>query len=159
MRAFLGSALCLCLASAVALAAPTARGDVYKVGDFAMLMARTMYLPADNVGTAINSLRSAGVQVVNPEGRLTEGDVVAMLSQARITVTTANPEQPVDRQRATGIISAFSSELSRNGGALNTPDDSIFEANPSNPNDDFNNGNGSGGKFKRKKKNCQTGSD
>ena len=66
---------------------------------------------------------------------------------------------PVRAQRGKDILAAFSSDLARKGGLV---DDNVIggsETNPSNPNDDFNNGNGRGGKFKRKKKNSQTGSD
>ncbi|MFQ5846035.1 MAG: hypothetical protein ACE5JG_13710, partial [Planctomycetota bacterium] len=68
-------------------------------------------------------------------------------------------DRPVGRGRATEIVGAFRSELSRRAGVVPADDSVISETNPSNPVDDFNNGNGRGGKFKRKKKNSQTGSD
>lgn len=159
LRALLGTGICLCLMSAVALAAPASGNDRYSVGDFAVEMARMMNLPADSVDTAIASLQGRSVRVIGvPTRQLTEGDVVDLLSQAGIAVTASDPSAPVRAQRGHDILAAFSSELSKKGG-LN---DSVIggnETNPSNPNDDFNNGNGRGGKFKRKKKNSQTGSD
>jgi len=159
LRALLGTAISLGLASAVALAAPASGNDRYAVGDFAVEMARMMNLSADSVDTAIASLKGLNVRVTgNPARQLTEGDVVDLLSQAGISVTASDPSAPVRGQRGHDILAAFSSELSKKGG-LNDNVIGGNETNPSNPNDDFNNGNGRGGKFKRKKKNSQTGSD
>ncbi|HKY31817.1 MAG TPA: hypothetical protein VJV23_04715 [Candidatus Polarisedimenticolia bacterium] len=159
LRALMGSALCLGLASAVALAAPASGNDRYTVGDFAVEMARVMGLPGDSTESALASLQGRNIHVAgNSQRQLTEGDVVALLSQAGITVTANDPSAPVRGDRGREILSAFSTELSRHGGLV---DNTVGanETNPSNPNDDFNNGNGRGGKFKRKKKNSQTGSD
>ena len=163
-RALLGSALSLSLASAVALAAPASGTDRYSVGDFAVDMARVMNLPAESIDIAIGSLTSRSIKVVgNPQRQITEGDVVDLLSQAGIAVTANDPAAPVRGQRGKDILSAFSSDLAKRGAlGTDTPVDNVIggdQTNPSNPNDDFNNGNGRGGKFKRKKKNSQTGSD
>ena len=161
-RALLGSALSLSLASAVALAAPA--NDRYAVGDFAVDMAKVMNLPAESIDIALASLQSRSIKVVgNPQRQITEGDVVDLLSQAGIAVTANDPSAPVRGQRGKDILAAFSSDLAKRGArSTDVPVDSVIggnETNPSNPNDDFNNGNGRGGKFKRKKKNSQTGSD
>ena len=161
LRAFMGSALCLCLASAVALAAPPRGADSpYTVGDFAVDLARVMNLPADgSVDGAIASLQGAKINMKgNRSLDLTEGVLVDMLAQAGIAVTTSDPGKKVNKGRANTILTTFSGELSR-GNRLVQVDGGFDETNPTNPNDDFNNGNGRGGKFKRKKKNSQTGSD
>ena len=156
LRAFLGSALCLCLASAVVLAAPprgAVRGPSYTVGEFAIQLAHAMNLPADSVNTAVAALRGRNITL-----GVTEGNLVNLLSQAGIAVTTADPARKVNKQRAESVVGTFQVELSRNG-IIPSDEGVITSTNPTNPNDDFNNGNGRGGKFKRKKKNSQTGSD
>jgi len=162
LRAFLGSALCLCLASAVVLAAPprgAVRGPSYTVGDFAVELAHAMNLPATSVDSAIAALRGRNISLgVSPSTELTEGNLVNLLSQAGIAVTTADPSKKVSKDRANSIVGTFQAELGRNG-IIPSDEGVITSTNPTNPNDDFNNGNGRGGKFKRKKKNSQTGSD
>ncbi len=162
LRAFLGSALCLCLASAVVLAAPprgAVSGPSYTVGEFAVQLAHAMNLPADSVDSAVAALRGRGISLgVSPTTELTEGNLVNLLSQAGIAVTTADPSKKVNKQRADSVVGTFQVELSKKG-IIPSDEGVITATNPTNPNDDFNNGNGRGGKFKRKKKNSQTGSD
>lgn len=162
LRAFLGSALCLCLASAVALAAPSSNGAAHmKVGEFAVLMAKAMNLPAESVDAAVRSLQGANVRVAGGHDKdLVEGDLINLLSQIGINVTTSDPARKVTKDRAGEIVGAFSADFARAGAEVPVENGTgVAEGNPSNPNDDFNNGNGRGGKFKRKKKNSQTGSD
>ncbi len=165
LRALLGTAMCLCLASAVTLAAPgrdaQRTSHVVTVGDFAVQLAkavtgRTVASPE----SAAASLRDSGIVVRGNLNRpLTQGDVVNLLSQAGIRVTAKDPGQQVDKGRAQDIISTFNADLGRGRKLDTTPCVGCTSGTGLNPNDDFNNGNGVGGKFKRKKKNSQTGSD
>ena len=165
LQALLGTGMCLCLASAVTLAAPgrdTQRtSHVVTVGDFAMQLAkavtgRTVASPE----SAAAFLRDSGIVIRGNLNRsLTQGDVVNLLSQAGIKVTAKDPSQPVDKGRADTIISTFNADLGRGKKIDTAPCVGCDSGTGQNPNDDFNNGNGTGGKFKRKKKNSQNGSD
>ena len=166
LRAVAGSALCLTLASAVALATPardskprTPAAASYSVADFATDLVAAMGHGRQTPENAIATLRSKGITVANPSKPATESDVVSMLSQAGITVTTKSPNRLVGASQANEIVHAFSSQLAAPSSGLNTGCTNCDGGLGSNPNDDFNNGNGRGGKFKRKKKNSQTGSD
>jgi len=108
--------------------------------------------------SALVSLRSRGIVVANPNKPVTESDVVSLLSQAGVTVTTKSPNKLVGGSQANEIIRAFGSQLAPSSGLVNNCV-GCDAGTGSNPNDDFNNGNGRGGKFKRKKRNSQTGSD
>ncbi len=162
--AFLGAALCLCLASGVALAAP-GRGvqgvqQYPTVGEFAVELAKSIGNAAATPESAVEALRGAGIVLNGKLDRpLTQGDVVNLLSQAGIKVTTSDPSQRISRDQAGAIVGTFGPEMARKSGLVNAPCVGCNEASGPNPNDDFNNGNGGGGKFKRKKKNSQTGSD
>ena len=164
LRGFLGLALCLGLANVAVLASPArasrapapVRQAPYTVAQFAADLAAAMGMPA---GDAVTALRGRGIQIGNPSAPLTEGDLVNLLSQAGISVTTTQPEKSIDKSRGREVIAAFGSQLSAKGGISTTPCVGCSDGVGSNPVDDFNNGNGRGGKFKRKKKNSQTGSD
>lgn len=156
LRGFLGLTLCIGLANVATLAAPARASQpaptrhAYTVGDFAADLAAAM---------GVSTLQSRGIRIANPSAPLTEGDLVNLLSQAGISVTTTQPDKNVNQSRGREILSAFSSQLSASKGGLDTGCVGCSDGTGTNPNDDFNNGNGRGGKFKRKKKNSQTGSD
>ena len=166
LRAVVGSALCLTLASAVALAAPARASSprtqtpesTYRVADFAVDLAAAMGVRGLTPESAVATLRSRGINVANPNKPATESDVVNLLSQAGITVSTKSPNKLVGASQANDIIRAFGPQLSSSSGPVQGCV-GCDAGTGSNPNDDFNNGNGRGGKFKRKKKNSQTGSD
>ena len=166
LRAVVGSALCLTLASALAVAAPARDSKPrtqtpetsYRVADFAVDLVAAMGHGRQTPENAMATLRNRGVVVANPSKPATESDVVSMLAQAGITVTTKSPNRIVGSSQANEIIRAFGSQLTSASG-LNSGCSNCDAGVGSNPNDDFNNGNGRGGKFKRKKKNSQTGSD
>ncbi len=148
VRAFLGTALCLCLAGAVAVAAaPKGSGQSISVGDFAVELARAMNLQVSgglNADSAIKSLRELGLNLGSPAGTLTEGELVKVLGQLGINVKTGNPGRAVTEAKASAVVRTFRGELGRAAGASGG---ASIEAKD---NDDFNNGNGRGGKFKRK---------
>ena len=162
LRGFLGLTMCLGLANAAALAVPArasqapARTAPYTVGEFAVDLVGAMGQQAQSADAAVATLRGKGVRIGNPSAPLSEGDLVNVLTQVGISVTTTQPDKGVDKTRGREVISAFSSQLSRGLGDNCVGCDSGAGQNP---NDDFNNGNGRGGKFKRKKKNSQNGSD
>ena len=165
---FLGLTLCLGLANAAALAAPArasqatapVRQAPYTVAEFAADLAAAMGVPSQSSDSAVGTLRGRGIRIGNPSAPLTEGDLVNLLTQAGISVTTSQPEKSVNKSRGREVLAAFGAQLSAKGGGLNTsPCVGCNNGTGSTPNDDFNNGNGRGGKFKRKKKNSQNGSD
>ena len=104
------------------------------------------------------ALRTRGIAVANPNKPVTESDVVSMLSQAGITVTTKSPNKIVGASQANEIIKAFGPQLNTSS-SLSQNCVGCDSGTGSNPNDDFNNGNGRGGKFKRKKRPSNPGSD
>ncbi|HEY3176299.1 MAG TPA: hypothetical protein VGK94_11150 [Candidatus Polarisedimenticolia bacterium] len=164
LRGFLGLALCVGLANAAGFAAASrasrapapVRHAPYTVAQFASDLATAMGMPA---GDAVAALQGRGIRIGNPSAPLTEGDLVNLLSQAGVAVTTTQPDKSVDQPRGREVLAAFGSQLSAQSGGLDTGCVGCSDGQGSNPVDDFNNGNGSGGKYKRKKKNCQTGSD
>ena len=101
LRAVVGSALCLTLASALALAAPARDSKPriqtpetsYRVADFAVDLVAAMGHGRQTPENAMATLRSRGVVVSNPSKPATESDIVGMLSQAGITVTTKSPNK------------------------------------------------------------------
>ena len=164
IAAFLGLAVCLTLTSAVAMAAP-GRGvpktqRYVTVGEFAVQLAKGISGRADTLDGALATLRNVGINVNKGDlGRtLTQGDVVSLLTMAGIKVTAKDPMEKIDPSRAESIARTFSPELSRSK-IVDNNGVGVTDGTQQNPNDDFNNGNGSGGKYKRKKKNSQTGSD
>jgi hypothetical protein len=170
LRGLLGLILCLGLANVAVLAAPARASQVpapvrhapYTVAEFAADLAAAMGMPGRTSDGAVATLRGRGIQIGNPSAPLTEGDLVNLLSQAGISVTTTQPDRNVDKSRGREVLAAFGAQLtSQAKGGLNTgPCVGCSDGIGANPNDDFNNGwNGRGGKFKRKKKNSQTGSD
>ena len=166
LRAVVGSALCLTLASAVALAAPARASQprtqspepAYRVADFAADLVAALGHGRQSPENALSTLRNRGIVVANPGKPVTESDVVNLLSQAGVTVTTKSPNKLVGSSQANDIIRAFGPQLSSTS-SLNNGCVGCSDGVANNPNDDFNNGNGRGGKYKRKKKNSQNGSD
>ena len=163
LRGFLGLTLCLGLANAAALAVPArasqapARTAPYTVGEFAVDLVAAMGQQGQSADAAVATLRGRGVRIGNPSAPLSEGDLVNVLTQVGISVTTTQPDKNVDKSRGREVIGAFSAQLS--GGKISTGCVGCTDGSGANPNDDFNNGNGRGGKYKRKKKNSQNGSD
>jgi hypothetical protein len=169
LRGFLGLVLCLGLANVAVVAAPAHASQVpspvrhapYTVAEFAADLAAAMGMPGQSSDSAVATLRGRGIQIGNPSAPLTEGDLVNLLSQAGVSVTTTQPDRKVDKSRGGEVLAAFGAQLTSQakGGLNTTPCVGCTDGTGNNPNDDFNNGNGRGGKFKRKKKNSQTGSD
>jgi len=167
LRAIVGSALCLTLMSAAVVAAPArasqprtpASEPAYRVADFAVDLLAAMGMRGQTHESALAALRTRGIVVANPNKPVTESDVVSLLSQAGVTVTTKSPNKIVGSSQANEIIRAFGPQLAAPSSGLVNNCVGCDSGTGSNPNDDFNNGGGRGGKFKRKKKNSQTGSD
>jgi hypothetical protein len=149
VRAFLGTALCLCLAGAVAVAAApqSSRTQPVTVGNFAVELARAMNLKVTGdltAESATKALQDLGLNLGSPNGRLTEGQLVTVLGQLGINVRSANPGRMLTEAKASAVIRTFHGELGKTAAA------SGFAGIESKAIDDFNNGNGKGGKFKRK---------
>ena len=152
VRAFVGTALCLCLVGAVAFAAAPrgSKGQPISVGDFAVELARAMNLKVSgdlNEDNAMKALRELGLNFGSQKGRLTEGQLVKVLGQLGINVRTDRPGRAVTEAKASAVVRTFRGELGRAAAASGAVG---IEGTDPNPNDDFNNGNGKGGKFKRK---------
>lgn len=114
------------------------------VGDFAVQLASALQLPGPRGGFSSESaslaLWKAGLKV-HPDSRkpLTEADITAVFAQMGFNLTSEDPGRAVTAERSMTIIGTFVSP----GGMR-----SMLSA--ANGGDDFNNGNGKGGKFKRK---------
>jgi hypothetical protein len=152
VRAFLGTALCLCLVGAVAVAAAPkgSKAQPVSVGFFAKELARAMNLKVSGdltEASAVKALRELGLSLGSPKGQLTEGRLVTVLGQLGINVRTSNPGRSVTEAKASAVVRTFRGELGRAAAASGRTG---IESSDPNPNDDFNNGNGKGGKFKRK---------
>lgn len=150
VRAFFGTALCLCLVGAMAFAAAPrgSKGQAITVGEFAVELAGAMNLKVAgdlNEESAMGALRQLGLNLGSGNGRLTEGELVRVLGQLGVNVRTASPGRDVTGAKASAVVRTFRGELSRaaSGSGMATIEGSK-------PDDDFNNGNGKGGKFKRK---------
>jgi len=147
VRAFVGTALSLCLVGALALAGAPKGSDSkspMRVGDFAVQLAQAMNLKTDGTeASAKKALGDIGIKVGDLNTGLTEGQLVTMLGQVGIQVRSSNPGRSVTGVKAEAVVKTFSRELNRAASA-----GSVELAG--NGGDDFNNGNGKGGKFKRK---------
>lgn len=132
--------------------APTAttvdRTAAATVGDFAVQLASALQLPAPRGGHSAESASAAlwkvGVKI-QPDFRkaLTESDVTGTLSQIGFNLTTEDPGRFVSSERSGNIINTFVNSSGVSDRIRST-------AAATAPADDFNNGNGKGGKFKRK---------
>ena len=152
VRAFLGTAMCLCLVGAMAFAAAPkgTKGQPISVGDFAIELVQAMNLKVDgglDQESAVNALRQLGLNLGSSKGKLTEGELVRVLGQLGVNVRTASPGRAVSGAKASAVVRTFRGELSRAASASGM---ATIEGTSPTPNDDFNNGNGKGGKFKRK---------
>jgi len=142
VRAFVGTALSLCLVGAVALAAaPTDKGPI-RVGDFAVQLVQAMNLKVDGPLTEVSAnkaLGEIGIALGRLDRPLTEGELVGVLGQLGIRVRTSDPGREVTSSKASAVVRTFQTELSKASA------DSSIEYY-----DDFNNGNGKGGRYKFK---------
>jgi len=148
LRAFVGSALGLCLMGSMALAAPSAKAAPINTGDFVVSLVRAMdpKAPAGlTPDAAAKELGKLGITVSGAmNSRLTEGQLVTLLRQFGVNVRAADPGKEVSQAKANNVISTFRGEITKAaavGGLVSAA---------GNGGDDFNNGNGKGGKFKRK---------
>ena len=148
LRAFVGTAVSLCLIGTLALAAGSAKspkGSEITVEKFMVDLARAMNLKdAVTVEGASKAFSSLGITFSNPKGNMTEGELVRVLSILGVKVRTSNPAGLVSEAKSQNVIRTFRSELTRAAVSAGVSGDDP------NPNDDFNNGKGKGGKFKRK---------
>jgi hypothetical protein len=146
LRAFVGTALSLCLVGTLALAATSAKspkGTGITVEKFVVDLARAMNLKdAGTAEGASKALRGLGI-TFDEQGGLTEGQLVRALKVLGIRVRTSSPTALVSEAKAANVLKTFRAELTRAAAGTSLAGDT-------NPNDDFNNGNGKGGKFKRK---------
>lgn len=145
VRAFVGTALSLCLVGALALAgAPKgASKSPMRVGDFAIELVQAMNLRVEGELTAASArkaLADVGVKLGQPNKTLTEGELVSVLGQLGVRVRSSDPGRAVTSGKGSAVLTTFKAELGRASGI------GIEGDKP----DDFNNGNGKGGKFKRK---------
>jgi len=147
LRAFVGTAVSLCLIGTLALAAGSAKspkGSAITVEKFMVDLARAMNLKdAVTVEGASKAFSSLGITFSNPKGNMTEGELVRVLSILGVKVRTSNPAGLVSEAKSQNVIRTFRSELTR--AAVNAG-----VSGGGNGLDDFNNGKGKGGKFKRK---------
>jgi len=135
---------------AFAAAPKGSKGQPITVGDFAVELVGAMNLKVSGDLTedrAINTLRQLGLNLGSANSKLTEGELVRVLSQLGVNVRTSSPGRAVTDSKANAVVRTFRGELSR---AAASSGMATIEGTDPNPNDDFNNGNGRGGKFKRK---------
>jgi hypothetical protein len=137
-------------------AAPAVQGT-FTIGDFALQVAHALDLtPADRSGftpaSAAFALWQNGVRLRSSlADPLTEEDLTSALRQLGFNLTPSVPERVVSEDRSSLVLSTFVNSstverLRRSSGSAAAP----RLASGGNPGDDFNNGNGKGGKFKRK---------
>jgi len=139
------------LASTPAAAVATQEQVAATVGEFAVQLAGALQLPGPSGGfnaeSASLALWKVGVKVT-PDFRkpLTEADVTSTLGQLGFTLTSEDPGRVVSRERSSTIIGTFVGSGTLPGRVKQ----SISDTAAGNGGDDFNNGNGKGGKYKRK---------
>ena len=147
IRLIVGTALSLCLVTALGFAgAPRGSNDksLVRVGDFAVQLADAMNIKHDGTpGGAKKALGALGIRVGDLNATLTEGRLVTLLGDLGIKVKSSATGRAVTGGKAEAVVKTFQRELRRAAGAGNVG----LEKKPI---DDFNNGNGIGGKFKRK---------
>ena len=148
LRAFVGAALSLFLVSALAVAAGTAKSTPISTGDFVVSLVRAMdpKAPAGlTADAAVKELNRLGIAVSgNMKDALTEGQLVSVLRQFGVNVRAADPSRLVSAAKANHVLSTFRGEVTKAAAARG------LTTAGGNGGDDFNNGNGKGGKFKRK---------
>ncbi len=131
---------------------PTATDPVSEsVGTFAVRLATALQLPGPRGGftseTAAVALWQVGVRVKPTLGKpLTEADVTDALSQMGYALRSDEPDRFVSSGRAGTIVSTFVNS----GAVAERMKKRRTVSFGGNGDDDFNNGNGKGGKFKRK---------
>jgi ApbE superfamily uncharacterized protein (UPF0280 family) len=149
LRAFVGTAVSLCLVGALAMAAAPAgsKSAPITVGKFAMELARVMNVKVQGALTADSAkkaLAGLGINMGPANAELTDGELVRVLGQLGINTRTSDPGRSVSVSKAESVFRIFRSELTKAGAGAT----GVVAAG--NGGDDFNNGNGKGGKFKRK---------
>jgi len=132
----------------MALAAPSTKTAPITTGDFVVSLVKAMdpKAPAGlSADAAVKELGKLGISVSGSLGSpLTEGQLVTLLRQFGVNVRAADPGREVTQAKANNVISTFRGEITKVaavGGLVSAA---------GNGGDDFNNGNGKGGKFKRK---------
>jgi hypothetical protein len=146
VRAIVGTALSLCLVTALGFAGAPRGSDKspVRVGDFAIQLADAMNIKHDGTpGGAKKALGDLGIRVGDPNATLTEGKLVSLLGNLGIQVKSSSTGRAVTGGKAEAVVKTFQRELRR---AAVTGNVELA----GNGDDDFNNGNGKGGKFKRK---------
>ncbi len=92
------------------------------VGDFAVKVTKALGKPATDQRSAVNSLKSLGVQVgTNLGAALTEGTAARILTDLGIRTTTTRPDSPV----STGRADQLASVAGMNASAASAVPDSI----------------------------------
>jgi hypothetical protein len=125
-----------------------------RVGDFAVQLVQAMNLKVNGPLTEVSAkkaLGEIGVGLGRLDKKLTEGELVGVLGQLGVRVRTSDPGKPVTAGKAQAVVRTFKAELMKASAGA------VIETIEPNPNDDFNNGNGKGGKFKRKSDNSPPG--
>jgi hypothetical protein len=130
--------------------------SAYTIGNFAIDLARSLQLaPSDHSGftpaSASFALWRSGVRLrPSLDEALTETDLTAALRQIGFALTPSVPDRQVSADRAAVVLSTFvngaAAERLRNINGSKR----VAAQTSGNTDDDFNNGNGKGGKFKRK---------
>ncbi|MBI3449936.1 MAG: hypothetical protein HY049_13600 [Acidobacteria bacterium] len=94
---------------------------------------------------AVKELGKLGIGVSGSLGSpLTEGQLVTLLRQFGVNVRAADPGREVTQAKANNVISTFRGEITKVAAVGGLVSAGGYTG------DDFNNGNGKGGKFKRK---------
>jgi len=125
---------------------------VYTIGEFAVRMAQSLKLAPPEKGvftpeSASWALWRVGVRLdAALEEPLTEDRLVHALRQIGFNLTASDPPRAVSIEKANAILTTFLNEATAE--RLRQAHGTVVA--PGNGGDDFNDGNGKGGKFKRK---------
>ena len=138
-------------AADAATAAKVEKPVAATVGDFAVQLATALQLQKPTTGFTAESASAAlwqvGVKIQpNFKKALTEKDVTSALSEIGYNVRTDDPTSIVSIEKSNAIITTFISS----GTLSDRTKGTISVTAAASKDDDFNNGNGKGGKFKRK---------
>jgi hypothetical protein len=119
LRAFVGTALSLCLVSALALAAApsSSKSAPITVGKFAIELTRAMNLKVSGgltADSAKKALSDLGISTSPADASLTEGELVRVLGQLGINVRTSDPLNEWKRKKVLRCIPNQFSRFERN---------------------------------------------
>lgn len=110
----------LSMIAAAALPAVAASGKV-TVGSFIVELAKAKNLSATDAQGAAASLAALGIQLpanLDWNGRLTQGDVVAISRAAGLNVTTSDPTELFEQDQVDRFFLSFASELESGGSGI-----------------------------------------